>query len=308
MLLKIKRVNNNYFMKNKNTIKKIKSITSLIKFCTNLFKKKNIYYGHGSYNARTESIYLIKGILNKKNNLFKKTQKNNIINSGLIKKIIYLANLRIKKKIPIPYLTKKAFFCNKIFYINKNVIIPRSPISEIIKNKFKVLKLRKKPNKILDMCTGSGCIAICISYIFYKAKIDAVDISEKALEIAKKNIKLHKKQKNIKIIKSNLFENIKKKYDIIISNPPYVNKKDKKFLPKEYLHEPKIGLFCKNKGIFIIKNIINKSFKYLKKNGYLICEVGYQKKNIKNLFPNLNIKWIKLTTKGKGLLYIKKKN
>ncbi len=287
-------------------MKKINSIKYLIKYCTYLFKKNNLYYGHGTYNAYMESIYLISTILNINN--INNIKNINNININLIKKIIYLAKLRIKKKIPIPYLTKQAFFCNKTFYVNKNVIIPRSPISEIINKKFKILNLKNQPKYILDMCTGSGCIAICTSYVFPKAKIDASDISEKALNIAKKNILLHKKQKNIKTIKSNLFKNIsKKKYDLIITNPPYINKKDIQFLPKEYLHEPKLGLVSKNNGIFLIQEIIKKSFNYLNNNGYLICEVGHQKKKINQIFYQLNINWINLKNGGNGIFYLKKK-
>ncbi len=194
-------------------------LLNLIKYCNRLFKHNNIYYGHGTYNYYTETIHLIYSILkiniNKKINTIKyykitKKQRN---------KIIKLAKLRIKKKIPIAYLTKNTWFCNKKFYIDNRVIIPRSPISEIIKNKFQFIKKKYYPKKILDLCTGSGCIAICCAYIFPESKIDAIDISKKALKIAKKNILIHKKKKQIKLIKSNLFEKIKNKYDLIISNP-----------------------------------------------------------------------------------------
>ncbi len=282
-------------------------LLNLIKYCNKLFKKNNIYYGHGTYNFYTETIHLIYSIL--KININKKYNKIKYykITKKQKKKIFKLAQLRIKKRIPIAYLTKNIWFCNRKFYINYGALIPRSPISEIIKNKFYFINKNFYPKKILDLCTGSACIAISCAYIFPKSKIDAVDISQKALNIAKKNILIHKKNKQIKLIKSNLFKKIKNKYDLIISNPPYINKKDIKYLPKEYLYEPKIALVSKNKGTFLIQKIIHKSYKYLNKKGYLICETGHQKKKIIKKNKLIKISWIKIKKKKYQIFIIKKK-
>ncbi len=278
----------------------------LLKYCKNLFKKNNIYYGHNTYNYLSETIHLLYSILNI--NINKKYNKiNNIyINKKKKKKIIKLAKLRIKKRIPIAYLTKNTWFCKKKIYINRNVIIPRSPISEIINKK--LIKLKKKPKYILDLCTGSGCIAIACSYLYPKSYIDASDISTKALKVAKKNIFLHKKNKQIKIIKSNLYKNIKKKYDLIISNPPYLGKKDIKYLTKEYYYEPKIALITKKNGLYIIQKIINQSYNFLNKKGYLICETGHQKKKIIKNNKKIKFKWFNLSNKNSKVFYIKKEN
>lgn len=186
------------------------------------------------------------------------------------------------------YLTKKTFYNNKLFYINKNVLIPRSPILNIINNKFKCIKKNYYPKKILDLCTGCGCIAIHCSYLFKKSYIDATDICPKALKIAKKNILLHKIN-NINLIKTNLFKNIKSKYDLIITNPPYVSYKEFKYLPKEYYYEPSIALKTTNSGLYIIQNIIKNYNNFLKKKGILICEVGNKKKIIKKIYKNIKL-------------------
>ncbi len=281
---------------------KNKFLFKIINKCIKKLKKNKLFYGQGTYNEYSESIHLIYSILNL--NIYKKYNKINI-NIKNIKKIFYLINKRIKYKIPIAYLTKNVWFCKKKFYIDKRAIIPRSPISEIIINKFKFIKKKNYyPKKILDLCTGSGCIAISCSYIFPKSKIDASDISNKALKVAQKNINIHKK-KNIKLIKSNLFKNIYQKYDLIISNPPYVNYFDIKYLPKEYLFEPKIGLFTKQKGIYIIQKIIKNYKKYLKKNGILICEIGNQKNKIKKKNKNIKFKWIKINNINNNIFYLK---
>ncbi len=287
-------------------IKKI-SLIKLINYCKKLFNNNNIYFGHGTYNSFTESVYLIYSILNININTKYKKIKKIKIKKKQINKIISLALIRIKKKIPMAYLIKKIWFCNKIFYINKNVLIPRSPICEIINKNFNFTKKKINPKNILDLCTGSGCIAISCSYIFKNSKINASDISKKALRIAKKNILLHNKKKQIKLIKSNLFKKINKKYDLIISNPPYVNKKDIKFLPKEYSYEPKIALFSKNKGLYIIQKIIKESYKFLNKNGYLICEVGHQKEKIIKKNKNIKFNWIKTKNNKNNIFYIQKK-
>ncbi len=281
---------------------------NLIKYCSNLFEKNNIYYGHGTYNSYTESIHLIYSVLNI--NIKNKFNKIKFIkiNKKTKKKIIKLAKLRIKKKIPIAYLTKNAWFCNKKFYVNYGVLIPRSPISEIIKNKFSFIKKKYYPKSILDLCTGCGCIAISCSYIFPKSKIDATDISIKALKIAKKNILMHNKNKQIRLIKSNLFQKINKKYDLIITNPPYVDKKEIKNLPKEYFYEPQIALISKKKGTLTIQNIIKKSYKYLKNKGYLICETGHQKNKIIKINKLIKFRWLKLKNKKHNIFLVKKKN
>ncbi len=283
----------------------IKLFSHLFKYCLNLFKKSNIYYGHNTYNYISETIHLLYSILNININTKYKKIKNLYINKKNKNKIINLAKLRIKKKIPIAYLTKNTWFCKRKIYINKNVLIPRSPISEIINKKFKNIK--KKPKYILDLCTGSGCIAIACSYLYPKSYIDASDISISALKITKKNIKLHKKNNKIKIIKSDLYKNIKnKKYDLIISNPPYLSKREIKYLPKEYFYEPKIALITKNNGLYIIQKIIKKSYKFLKKNGYLICEVGNKKKIILKKNKKIKFNWFNLKNKNNNIFYIKK--
>ncbi len=276
-----------------------------IKYHIHLFKKNKLYYGHGFNTAYTEIIYLIKHILNYKyQKSLQKTIKFN--NKKQFNKLKYLLKLRIHKKIPIVYLTKEIWYCNKKFYINNQVIIPKSPIGKIMKIN---IKNKISPKKILDLGTGNACLAIICSYIYPTSKIDATDISNKALILAKKNILLHKKEKQIKLIKSNLFNNLNKnKYDLIISNPPYVNPKDLKYLPKEYLYEPKLGLLSNLNGTEIITKILLNAHKYLTRNGWLLCEVGYQKEKIEEKFLFLKPFWIHINKKIQNIFFISKKH
>lgn len=292
---------------NKKCLKKLYTVKDFLYWTFNQFKKSNIWYGHGTDNAWDEASYLIFTKLGIPHiiNIPKKIYETNLtINERNI--LLKLIIKRLIQRIPIAYLVNKAWFCEKEFYIDKRVLIPRSPISELINNKFCLL-IKIKPKRILDLCTGSGCIAISCSYVFPETIIDAVDISEDALKVAKKNVNFHQLN-NIRVIKSDLFNNLNKKYDIIITNPPYVNLNDIKILPKEYLYEPNIGFNAGHDSLNIIKKILLHAKNYLTNSGKLICEVGQN--NIYNLFKyylGIKFKLINFKNGGKGVFVLNKK-
>lgn len=298
-----------HFKTNKNKItnhvKKLYTINDFLYWTYNKLKNSNIWYGHGTNNPWDETLYLILTTIGIPLNTPKKIYKSFLTNNDRYM-LIKAVRKRIINRIPVAYLVNKAWFCNKEFYIDKRVIIPRSPIAEIINKKFFSL-IHHIPMKILDMCTGSGCIAIACAYAFPNAKIDAVDISKDALQVAKKNIDLHLLNNRVKILQSNLFQKVNKKYDIIITNPPYVNIKDMKILPKEYLHEPEISLNAGNDSLNIIKIILSHAKDYLTHKGILICEIG--KDNVKYLLKKyFNIKFKLLSFKygGSGVFVLNK--
>ncbi|MGK2897032.1 MAG: 50S ribosomal protein L3 N(5)-glutamine methyltransferase [Candidatus Makana argininalis] len=292
----------------KDTILSLNTIKDFIKWTLSKFNYNNLYYGHGTNNSLDESLNLIMNSLlipiASVKNIYKlnlKLKERTLIIKRVIK--------RIYERIPVAYLINKSYFCGLEFYIDKRVFIPRSPIAEIIFNKFNKI-INKNPKNILDMCTGSGCIAIACAYVYPEAKIDAVDISLSALSVAKKNIKKHRMKKKINIIYSDLFHNINKKqtYDLIITNPPYVNKKEINNLPLEFSHEPIISLYADIDGLKFIKNILLLSFKFLTKDGILICEIGNNIVNIINIYPKLPFRWLKFKKGGYGVFLLHKKN
>ncbi|MFI4847377.1 MAG: 50S ribosomal protein L3 N(5)-glutamine methyltransferase [Candidatus Makana argininalis] len=292
----------------KNNILYLNTIKDFIIWTLNKFNTSNLYYGHGTSNSLDESFNLILNTLFISINSKKEIYKYNLTfqeRTLIIKRVMK----RIYERIPVPYLINKSYFCGLEFYIDNRVFIPRSPMSEIIINKFNKIK-NYNPKNILDMCTGSGCIAISCAYIYPEAKIDATDISLNALLVAKKNIKKHKMKKRINIIYSDLFNNINKNkiYDLIITNPPYVNKKDIINSPLEFHHEPLISLYADIDGLKFIKRILSSSFKFLSKNGILVCEVGNNIVNIINLYPNLPFRWLKFYKGGYGVFILNKKN
>ena len=270
----------------------LNTIRDFIHFAVTQFNKKQTYFGHGTDNSWDEAVYLIlhalrlpldsdQTVLNKKLTACEKQAVLKIINN------------RIKERIPAAYLTKESWFAGLPFYVDKRVLIPRSPIAELIETSFVPWMEPKKVSKILDIGTGSGCIAIACAYAFPKAKIDAIDISQGALKVAAINCTKHKVTKKIRLLKSNLFEKLKgKTYDIIIGNPPYVGCAEMKTLPKEYYHEPKMALLAGIGGDEIVVKIIENAVKYLSPRGILVVEVGNSAPMILQKYPHLPFVWL----------------
>ncbi|MDQ1237523.1 MAG: 50S ribosomal protein L3 N(5)-glutamine methyltransferase [Wigglesworthia glossinidia] len=292
-----------------NFIKKnLFSIKYILEWTVKTFYKSDIFYGHGTNNARDEALQIILPSLLLPINSSKKIlnyqlsykEKNMIINK--IKK-------RIRNRIPAPYLTHKSWLSGVEFYIDKRVIIPRSPIGELIVDNIRGL-INFYPKNILDLCTGSGCLAIISAKQYPKADIDASDYSIEALHVAKINIKKHNLENRIKLIKSNLFNNLssKKKYDLIITNPPYVKRKSIYQLPKEFLYEPKIGLIGGEDGLKYIRKILNSAYHFLSENGFLICEVGHNMENLIRQYRNTDFFWPDCIDDAIGVFVLTKKS
>lgn len=206
-------------------------------------------------------------------------------------KTLNLINRRANERIPIEYITNKAIYCGNHFYVNENVLVPRS----IMSNRFdEFLQETNWTNfKVLDLCTGSGCIGITLALKDPRLQVNLADISSEALAVANANIKFHNLENRVKIIKSDLFNNIQDSYDLIISNPPYVSEKIYKKVPAEFKNEPKIALVSGKHGTELIENIIKSASNHLNPNGKLIIEVGYATpKKIKKIFKQHDFQWL----------------
>lgn len=272
----------------------IKQITvaDAIHLAVKRFQQSKIYFGHGTDNAWDEAVYLILHILGLSINTDRSVLKRKLTaaeKTAILKAI----DVRTKKRLPAAYLTKEAWFLGLPFYVDKRTLIPRSPIAELIERCFVPWVNPKKVLRILDIGTGSGCIAIAAAYAFPKAKIDAVDISSQALKVAAINCARHNVTKRVHLLKSDLFAKLKgQTYDIIISNPPYVGKSEMKRLPKEYYHEPKQALLAGRYGNEIVSRIIKDSGSHLSPKGILVVEVGNSASLIVQKHKHLPFVWL----------------
>lgn len=276
------------------------TILDLLRWASSQFNAAQICYGHGTDNFWDESIHLILPSLYLPINTPPEMYHAHltITEKNYITKLI---NRRINMRIPVPYLTRKAWFCGLELYIDKRSFIPRSPIGELIISNFHNI-LSNPPHYVLDMCTGSGCIAIAVAKNYPNVEVDAVDISIDALKVAEHNIKLYNLENRILLIHSNLFNNVPKfKYDLVIINPPYINNSDIYKLPKEFLHEPVISLFANHNGLEIIHKILLKVNDYLNINGVLVCEVGIAKSLLIKYYPDIPFYWFDLIHGGTGV-------
>jgi len=234
---------------------------------------------------------------------------------------ISLLERRINEKVPTSYLLNLAYFCGKPYYVDERVLIPRSPIAELIQNRFAPYCLDenhqpregvnnlpenpnpKMPRRILDMCTGSGCIAIALAYAFPEAEVDATDLSKDALEVAQINCEHHNQQFQVALMESDLFAKIpaENQYDLIVSNPPYVDAEDMADLPAEFLHEPELALAAGQDGLDLVRKMLAQAADYLTEDGLIVIEVGNSEWAMKQNFNTVDFHWLTFQKGGSGI-------
>ncbi len=285
-----------YFIPNdelKAALLEFRYLQDILRWGYTQFNRANLYYGHGTDNAWDEIVYLVLSTLKLGSYL-----KSFFLGASLTlaERRLLIENIRqrVEERIPTAYLVNEAYFADLSFYVDDRVLIPRSPIAELIKTEFTPwVANTKKIHTILDLGTGSGCIAIACAYAFPEARVDAVDNSNDALEVATMNVKTHKLQGQINLIYSDFFQNLNsRRYDIIISNPPYVDAEDFRCLPLEYRHEPSSALAAGKDGLDYVIQILKHAKKYLKEKGILIVEVGNSKDALIKRYPQIPFYWL----------------
>lgn len=279
------------------------TIRDYIRWAVSRFNESSLYFGHGTANAWDEAIALILHTLHLPHDVNPTVLDARLTQSE--RDTVYkLIQKRIKDRVPVPYLTHEAWFSGLPFYVDERVLIPRSPIAELIENQFQPWVDTHSVNDILDLCTGSGCIAIACAKAFPDANVDASDISADALTVAKMNTVRHQIEDQVHLHQSNLFESLpKKKYDIIVSNPPYVDAEDMALLPKEFQHEPKLGLEAGPEGLDIVLRILQQASQYLNPQGILIVEVGNSEFALAEHFPDVPFTWLEFQ-RGDGGVFL----
>lgn len=263
------------------------------------FEDAGLWYGHGTDNAADEAWWLMHYVLHGAEELHD-ISADDKISPEQLEYIESLARERIQSRKPLAYLMRHAWFCGLPFDVSEDVLVPRSPIAELITNRFDPL-ISEPPRRILDLCTGSGCIGIAAAFAFPEAEVVISDISTPALDIARRNILRHDLTDRVQAVTSDLFKHIEGKFDLILTNPPYVSDVEYADLPDEFHLEPELGLVTGQDGLEIPLTIINESFRYLTEQGLLILEVGNNWQLLDSKRPDISFLWLEFSEGGEGV-------
>lgn len=281
------------------------SIKDYLRWVYSNFNCSDIFFGHGQDNPWDETVQLVLGGLQLPLDIPTDLYEGRLTQSER-QRVITLLIARLSQRIPTAYLINSAWFCRLEFYVDERVLIPRSPIGELIQNRFAGL-IRREPKRILDMCTGSGCIAIACADYFPEAEVDAVDLSVDALNVAEFNIERHRMTERVFPLQSDLFEQLpQEQYDLIVTNPPYVDEEDIDDMPAEFHHEPMMALEAGQDGLILVKRILAQAADYLTDDGVLICEVGNSMVHLIEQYPSVPFKWIDFKQGGDGVFALTK--
>ena len=286
-------------------VSELHTIQDMLRWTVSRLNAANVYYGHGTDNPWDEAVQLVLPSVFLPLDIPEDMHTARLTSSER-HRIVERVIRRVNERIPMAYLTNKAWFCDMEFYVDERVLVPRSPIGELISNRFSGI-LNEQPQHILDMCTGSGCIAIACAYAFPETEVDAVDISADALAVAERNIDTHGIENWVTPIRSDLFRELPAlQYDLIVTNPPYVDEEDMSDLPQEYRHEPVLGLASGSDGLKLTRRILACAPDYLTDNGVLICEVGNSMVHLMDQYPQIPFTWLEFENGGDGVFMLTK--
>lgn len=288
------------------------TIADFIRYAFTRLNKESVYFGHGTDNSWDESINLVLQSLELPRD-FPQNLWSCRLSNGERELLIDNINARILKRLPLAYITHQAWFCDYRFYVDERVLIPRSPIGELIRKQFSPWLLNEnlvddESGIILDLCTGSGCIGIACALEFENAEVDLLDISSSALEVAQQNIEAYELGSRVRTIQSDVFSALGAdylgRYDLIVSNPPYVDAEDYRTMPEEYAKEPALGLVAGDDGLDIVRRILREAPKYLKEDGLLVVEVGNSWHALEQAYPDFPFTWIEFEFGGHGVFVL----
>jgi ribosomal protein L3 glutamine methyltransferase len=269
------------------------TVRDFLRFAVSRFNQAKLFFGHGSSDAYDEAAYLILHTLHlplDRLEPFLDAQ----LTDGECTEVLGIIQQRVEKRIPAAYLTHQALLGDFSFYVDERVIVPRSFIAELLLEQLSPwIAEPDEINSVLDLCTGSGCLAILAAHAFPNARVDAADLSPDALSVAERNVADYELQDRVNLIESDLFAKLDgKQYDLIISNPPYVDAESVNALPQEYLHEPKMALGSGHDGLDATRIILKHAAQHLTGNGVLIVEIGHNRDILEAAYPDLPFTWL----------------
>jgi ribosomal protein L3 glutamine methyltransferase len=280
------------------------TVGAAIDRCARAMTRARVHFGHGTDNARDEAaelVFFVSGIEHAEGG----AAYGRALTPRRLARIDELLRRRIVERIPLAYLTHRAFFAGLELYVDERVLVPRSPIAELIVNRFAPWAPARGVRRILDIGTGSGAIALASAKAFPRARVDAVDISAAALQVCRRNVRRLGLTKRVRALRSDHFAAVEGcRYDIIVANPPYVGRAEMRALPREYGHEPKLGLASGADGLDSVRAIFSAARRHLRDDGILVVEVGNTEQRLMRAFPRLPFIWPDIAMGGGGVFVL----
>jgi ribosomal protein L3 glutamine methyltransferase len=286
----------------------LRTVRDHLRFAVSRFNQAGLFFGHGSGDAYDEAAYLILHTLHLPLDKLEPFLDARLTDSERAE-VLAILQRRVEQHIPAAYLTHQALLGDFSFYVDERVIVPRSFIAELLLTQLSPwIAEPERVGNVLDLCTGSGCLAIIAAHAFPNASVDAVDLSPDALAVAERNVTDYSLQDRVHLIESDLFTKLgKRKYDLIISNPPYVDAISVAALPQEHLHEPKLALGSGHDGLDATRIILSEAAWHLTENGVLIVEIGHNREVLEAAYPDLPFTWLDVSA-GDQFVFMLHKN
>ena len=278
------------------------TIESAIRASAQAFEANELFYGHGTDTAIDEATWLVLHALGLSPAIAPDYDRP--LNQSEREKCDEFLKRRIEQRKPSAYITGQAWFAGHQFFADERALVPRSPLAEFITDDYFGLLDGLEAPRILDLCTGGGCIAIACAYISEQSQIDATDLSAEALELAQQNVLLHGLQDRVHLLQGSLFEPVTQRYSLIISNPPYVDAADIDAMPAEFSHEPLMGLAAGHDGLDLVRIMLRDAIHYLEKDGHLVVEVGNSGEALESAYPDVPFGWLQFSQGGHGVFVL----
>jgi len=286
--------------------RELETVRDYLRWIISRFNDAGLYYGHGTDNAQDEAWYLVCGALKLPFDLDGRLLDGRLTQAER-QQLEHLVERRISERVPVAYLVGEAWFAGLPFNVDERVLVPRSPLAELIDVGFQPWLGDVEPEHILDLCTGSGCIGIACAFAFPEARVVLSDVSADALAVARSNIERHSLSDRVTAQQSDVLAGLEgQRFDLIVSNPPYVDAEDLAGMPAEYHAEPALGLGSGDDGLDITRRILQQAAGHLNEGGLLVVEVGNSGRALDETFPELPLTWVEFERGGHGVFVISK--